>query len=198
MHIDLSSTQLVRNPRINTKIRSFLSLLDAEDQQKFIKKFKTEESEQKTHTFRELILGAFLAMNDLKAKYEVSIGGKTPDWLLYTAEGKVLAILDQVTFHQAQNIEIQMNPAMSRDEPWVGWLPDNTDRLYQKIQEKAEKYERLAQEKHASLIIAIFADINASVEEGELCEALFDAHGGGLFSYLEPTQKFNDQLFAAK
>lgn len=178
------STQLAGNKLVDAKIKSLLPLLHADDQRKFLKKFKVEASEQKAHTFRELILGAFFARNGLRARYEIRLDGKTPDWLLYDTSGNVDAVVDQVTFHQARVLDDQMNSSMSNSQPWVGWLPDNTDRLYQKIQEKAEKYERLAKARSASSVIAVFADINASVELDEMQDALSSAHGGGLFSHV--------------
>ena len=173
---------LAGNTRISARINQLLPLLAAEDQRKFLKKFRNEADEQAAHTFRELILGVFLLKNGLLARYEVLLDGKKPDWILYDSDGKLPALVDQLSFHQAKQIDEQMNQALRAGSSCCGWLPDNAPRLYQKLLAKAEAYEQLTNEHAASNIVSIFGDFNAAVESDELAEALHKSHGGGVFA----------------
>ncbi len=182
--MSLPLTVLARNPRINRRIHELLPLLAKVDQQKFLKKFKTEAPGQAAHSFRELILGAFLLNNGFNARHEVLIHGKTPDWVLYTDSGAVAAVVDQVTLHQMRSLDDEMNSALRTGQPWAGWLPDNVDRIYQKVQEKAQRYESLARSASIPFVVAMFGDIKASIEVDELEDALRTVHGGGVFTLL--------------
>ena len=180
--MNLPYCHLAGNTRINARINQLLPLLAAEDRRKFLKKFRSEAGEQAAHTFRELLLGVFLLKNGFIAHYEVLIDGKTPDWLLYVSDGKLLAVVDQLTFHQAKQIDDEMNQAVRAGSSWSGWLPDNAGRLYQRLQAKAEVYERLTTQHAAANIVAIFGDISAVVEPDELEEVLHRSYGGGVFA----------------
>jgi hypothetical protein len=173
---------LAGNSRISARINQLLPLLDEEDQRKFLKKFRNEAAEQAAHTFRELVLGAFLLKNGFIARYEMVLGGKTPDWLLYGSAGQVQAVVDQLTFHQAKQIDDEMNQALRAGSAGSWWLPDNTDRLYQKLYAKAETYEKLATQHAAASLVSVFGDVNAVVEQDELEDTLHRAHGGGIFA----------------
>jgi len=172
----------IGNTRIRARIDQLLPLLAEEDQRKFIRKFQQEPSEQAAHTFRELICGVFLLKNGFRARYEVLLGGKTPDWIAYEIDGKIAAVVDQLTFHQAKLIDDEMNNSTRNGSPWTGWLPNNVDRLYQKVQEKAEAYDRLATIHSAANIVSIFGDINAAIYTDEIEDALHKAYGGGVFA----------------
>lgn len=61
------------------------------------------------------------------------------------------------------------------------WLPSNVDRLYQKLGEKIERYEELAERLNISYVVSIFGDIKAVVEPDELQDVLHTAHEKGIF-----------------
>ena len=173
---------LAGNSRISLRINQLLPLLAEEDQRKFLKRFRSEAGEQAAHTFRELILGVFLVKNGFVARYEVLIDGKTPDWTLYGDSKEVLAVVEQITFHQAREIDDEMNQAVRAGSAWCGWLPNNVSRLYQRLVAKAEAYEKLVNQHAASSIVSIFGEFNAVVETDELEETLLKAYGGGIFT----------------
>jgi len=172
----------VRNLRVIARITQLLPLLEQEDQRKFQKKFRSESAEQVTHTFRELVLGAFLLNSGFIARYEVEVSNKTPDWLLHGVGGEVLAVIDQLTFHQSRELDDEMNRTVRAGSAGAWWLPDNGSRLYQKLHAKAETYEALATQLKASSVVAIFGDAKAVVETDELQDVLQIAYGGGLFA----------------
>ena len=174
---------LAGNSRISLRINQLLPLLAEEDKRKFLKRFRSEAGEQAAHTFRELVLGIFLLKNGFLARYEVLIEGKTPDWTLYGDNNEVLAVVDQLTFHQAREVNDEINQAVSAGSLWCGWLPDNVSRLYQKVVAKAETYEKLVNQLAASSIVSVFGDTNAVVEPDELEEVLTKAYDGGVFTH---------------
>jgi hypothetical protein len=176
------NSPLVPNLEVNRQICELLATLAADDKRKFLKKFQREKSTQISHTLRELQLGSYLRTLGLDARYEYLVKGKTPDWVILDKSANILAIVDQLTFHQAREIDDQMNAACATGDSWTGWLPDNDNRLYQRIAEKAERYERLACDLGAALIVSIYGDIGAVVEAEEVNNALFSAFGGGVFS----------------
>ena len=64
---------------------------------------------------------------------------------------------------------------------WVGWLPSNVPRLYDRLTEKAACYGKLVDECGIAYIIAVFSDFKACVDIGELQECLLP-EGSGLFA----------------
>jgi hypothetical protein len=64
--------QIAESKKINYAIyRCFEHLCD-EDQQRFVKKFREQphDSDQIMHTFRELILGAYLSSRGFRVRHE--------------------------------------------------------------------------------------------------------------------------------
>ena len=167
--------------RLKARALDLLPLLARADQGKFLKKFKSEDSQQAAHSARELFLGVFLLNNGFKVRYEALIGANTPDWGIFREDGTLAAAVDQLTFHQAAESDHEMNAAFRSGYPWVGWVPDNTPRLYQKLVEKSEKYTPLAVSLRIPIVVGLFSDFFAAVERDELHEALFRAYGGGVF-----------------
>ncbi len=167
---------------ISPRINQLLSLLDEEDQRKFVKKFHGESAEQAAHTLKELVLGAFLLKNGFIARYEILIDGKTPDWIIYGSAGQIQVVVDQLTFHQAKHIDNQMNQPLLTGSARSWWLPNNTDRLYQKLIAKANSYEKLSNQHAAACLVSVFGDINAVVERDELEDTLHRSYEGGVFA----------------
>lgn len=172
-----------RNSRIARRIEELLPLLSTEEQRKFRRRFRTESPEQANHTFRELLLGVYLLGSGFAVRYDHSLGGKTPDWVLFDADGVHRGLVDQTTFHQTRELDDEIIQTLRRGEAWVGWLPDNATRLYQKLHAKAEVYAELSRELSIPNVVAVFFEFNADVEEDEVHEVLFKLHGGGLFKH---------------
>jgi hypothetical protein len=163
------------------RVGDLLRLLALDDQNKFRRKLKVEDSEQATHTARELIFGAYLTRLGLLPRYEVVIQGKTPDWVAYTAKRDVSFIADVFSHHQTRELEAEMDRAIQDVAVFVGWLPDNSNRIYEKVAEKVDKYADIATDSSTSLVVGMFCDFKACVEEDEIIEAMLKLHGGGIY-----------------
>ncbi len=170
---------LAGNDAINQTIYRCLELISESDVPKFIKKFKSipHDDPQIMHTFRELVLGAFLCLNGLIARYDHEIDGKTPDWAVLDEGSNLLAIVELVNFHLDRLTEKSVNDKMHAGQSaWV-WN-DNTSRLYQSIWRKSDTYERIAVKNCVPYVVAIFGEFTAGVDFDEIREVLFEEHGG--------------------
>jgi hypothetical protein len=180
-HAHLKYGILAGNQQINACIYKCLEVFCDEDARKFVKKFRNDSPIQSTHTFRELLVGAYLMNLGLNAKYEKNIQGKTPDWSVWTIEWDLVAIIEQMTFNQSRELKDEITTTLKSGQIWTGWIPPNVDRLFQKLQEKSEKYEPIAASLRIPYIVAIFSDFMSSIDQEELQEVLFKVHDGGIF-----------------
>ncbi len=177
--------QLAENKRINETIYKCFAYIHEEDAQKFVKKFGEQPGEgpQVMHTFRELILGAYLASNGLNVSYEYSVDSNTPDWCVMDATSNLSGIIELTNFHTNQNIESEMKQAFQAKHFWVGRMPPNDSRLYQCIWEKASAYKNLVERHCVPYVIAVFGDFSAVVDMDELTSCLYDNETGILGLY---------------
>ena len=169
--------------RLGRRVRDLLPLLTLHDQGKFRRKLKVEDSEQATHTARELIFGAYLARLGLLPRYEVAIQGKRPDWVAYSANRDVSFIADVFSLHQTRELDTEMDKAIQDKAVFVEWLPDNSDRIYEKVAEKAGKYADIATDSSTALVVGMFCDLKACVQADEILGAMQKLHGGGIFEH---------------
>jgi len=58
--------QIAGNKSLNEKIYHYFKYISGEDAKKFVNKFSSQDEEQVMHTFRELVLGAYLASNGFR------------------------------------------------------------------------------------------------------------------------------------
>lgn len=173
------------NTRINETIYHCLKLINPEDVPQFVKDFRTQPHNQNQvqHTFRELLLGSFLASNNYKIRRDYKINDKTPDWSIFNDSQKVIAIVELVNFHIDKNTEDEINKKKAESkEVWAGWLQSNNNRLWQRIQEKAEKYEKLAKDHNLHYVVSLFGEFTAFIEHEELNDCLFIDYDGGIFN----------------
>lgn len=157
------------------------------DERKFVNEFQVQphESDQIMHTFRELVLGAYLASRGFRVKHDLVIDNQTPDWSMLDVEGESIAgIVELTTFHidKATDNEIEeQRRARGVSAYWRDKDKDNVERLYHSIWAKARKYSSVVQKRQVPYIVAVFGGFRVAVdfEEAELC--LFDDETG-LFS----------------
>lgn len=176
-------SQLAENREINDSIYRYFEYIRDEDIRKFVKKFgeQPHNENQVLHTFRELILGAFLASNGFKVQYDREIDGKTPDWSIFSDAAELQGIVELTNFHPDKTTENTIMQELKTGNIYCDWQPNNNDRLYQRIQEKADHYENLIRTHNVPYTVAVFGEFTAAVELDELNECLFKDHGGGLF-----------------
>jgi hypothetical protein len=172
--------QIAGNKNINESIYRCFEYIHEEDSRKFLKKFgeQTGDSSQVMHTFRELILGAYLASCGLNVSYDYSVDSSTPDWCVLDATSKLSGIIELTNFHAKQIIDSKIKQAIQTKDLWIGWIPPNDSRLYQSIWEKAQLYKGLVEKHCVPYVIAVFGDFFAAVNMDELQPCLYDSETG--------------------
>ena len=134
------------------------------------------------HTFRELILGAYLAASGLNARYELPIEGLSPDWtILGTENGLIRGIVELTNFHidRATDLETEQQVRSAGVAAyWRDKNKDNTARLHQTIWAKARKYKPLVQKLNVPYVVALFADFKATLNFEEVRQCLFGPEFG--------------------
>lgn len=182
--------EIAGNKHINALIYHCFEYIDEEDERKFVKKFREQpkDSAEIMHTFRELILGAYLCSEGFRGRYDYNIDGKTPDWSLFDSNSGLCALVELTNFHldlaTESEIEEQLHSKMVA-LVWRDANKDNTERLYQVIWHKAGVYQRLIQERRISYVIAVFGEPSAVIDFEEVCVCLTDKESGLFNMYPE-------------
>jgi hypothetical protein len=107
--------------------------------------------------------------------------GKTPDWVLVQSTGEIICVIDVVTFHKDSATERSMMRKLSRGEIWCDWMPSNSQRLFQTLEEKVGRYKAIVAKLQIPYVIALFGEFLASIDDHEINDVLFTDHGGGIF-----------------
>jgi hypothetical protein len=159
--------------------RCFEHIFEA-DARRFVRTLRDQihDNEQVMHTFRELVLGAYLGANGYVARYEQSIGGKTPDWCIFDESSSLSGIMELTNFHIDKATESEIKQHLEAKGIWTGWLPDNVDRLYQRLWRKATRYKSLIAEQGVPYVVGVFGGFEAAVQPDELHTCLFDEEHG--------------------
>ena len=169
--------QIINNRKMNNVINNCFEFLSETEQKKFLNKFKQHSSSkiQTMHIFYELILGAYLSSNGFIVKYDFQIGSKKPDWVVFDTSCNTVAIIEMVCHHiDDKTNEIILNQ-IKRDEKIITYFPKTNDpelnRLYSKINKKANIYKNLVIENNVPYIIAVYIDYLAviDVQETKIC-----------------------------
>lgn len=181
----MNARAIAKNRYIDAAIKTCFGSLPAAMARKFERKFKAQRSDNDLvmHTFRELLVGAYLANQGEKLEYELGLGAKTPDWTLVDGNGRPTAILELTNFHAPRADETAMRESQYRSEMYCEWQPNPTRRLYQAIQGKVDSYSQLVRDLGIPYVVAVFGDFLATIEIDELREVLYAAYEGGIFRY---------------
>ena len=182
--------QIAGSKRINEFIHYCFEYVCEEDQRKFRKKFREQphDSDQIMHTFRELILGAYLSAYDLQVRHDHPAGKQTPDWCIVSDESAVTGIVELTNFHIDRLTENQIRKqrearglaAYRRDEN-----ADNVGRMYHCIDRKAQAYRSLVRSLEVPYVVAVFGEFEALVDFDEVRLCLFDEKTGLFDMYPE-------------
>jgi hypothetical protein len=136
------------------------------------------------HTFRELILGAYLSSKGFRVRHEYSVEGKTPDWCIMD-NGSAVGIVELVNFHIDAVTESEMIRQMQTEGIAVHWRDENKNnkRLYYCIWDKMQKYQALTEKLRTSYIIGLFRDFLADIKFKDVHACLYPDDTGhtGLF-----------------
>ena len=190
------SLQLAGNASVNERIHRCLAKVHPDDVSKFVRRFREQRPQQAAHTYRELLVGAYLADLPVPGRYDLELHGKTPDWSVFDESGSISGIIELMTFHQTAEIDRAIGEHWGRGQVWCDWMPQNAPRLYQKLQEKAERYELLARQLDVPYVVSVFGEFTASVDQHEVEETLFSLHGGAFtqFAWLSGVLYFQESF----
>jgi hypothetical protein len=177
--------QIAESNKINYAIYQYFEHLCEEDQQRFVKKFREQphDSDQIMHTFRELILGAYLSSRGFRVRHEYLVEGKTPDWCILDNRSVVVGIVELVNFHIDAVTESAIPKQIRAKSIAVYWRDgnkNNVERLYYCIWDKMQKYQALIEKLRGPYIIGIFLDFKVVVDLEELRACLYP-NDTGLF-----------------
>ena len=176
--------QIAGNKYINATIYRCFEFICEEDERKFVKKFceQSLDEDQLMHTFRELILGAYLSSNGFKVRYEHAVNGNTPDWCILDEKVTVSGIVELMNFHvdKATENEIEQQlRAKGLAYVWRDQNKDNIDRLYRCIWRKAQVYKPLLEKLKVPYVIGVFGEFKAAIDfDDELRPCLLDEELG--------------------
>lgn len=195
--------QIAGNNSINAMIYHCFRYICEEDKRKFVKKFheQPQDSDQIMHTFRELVLGAYLSSKGFKVRHDYMIGNQTPDWTILDDEGKsVTGIVELTNFHIDRATENEIEKQMSAKGfagYWRDQNKDNVERLYQVISAKVSAYRSLVKELQVPYVVSLFGEFKAIVDFKEVRSCLFDEKTGlfGIYPELSGVLYFNDGYF---
>jgi hypothetical protein len=170
--------QIAESTKINEAIYDCFDLLDEKEQKKFVKKFKDNPHDQihVMHTFRELLLGAYLSANGLNVESERNICGKTPDWSILDSSSNVTAIVEAVTHHLDRKAEDELLEQKRAGKNVLSYWPNGNDpdhrRVYSHIKDKADKYKEIVSELKVPYVVSIFIDFLAVIDVQEVKDCL--------------------------
>lgn len=172
--------QIAKNKSINKMIYNCFQYLDDSDVNKFVKKFKVQpdNENQILHTFRELILGAFLSKNNFQVKHDYVIDSKTPDWCILNNKSQPQSIIELTNFHPDAKTSKDITHQLKEKGIWANFTTPNTKRLYQVIWDKASKYKSIIDKYGLGYVISVFGEFTAIVNQDEIDECLFDKESG--------------------
>ena len=164
--------QIAGNSYINARTYYCFEHICEQDQRRFLKNFRDQsnDSDQIMHTYRELILGAYLSANGLNVSYDFRVHNKTPDWCILDNTSKVMGIIELTNFHIDKPMEGQIKKQIEA-QGIAFYHPDNFERLYYCMWHKTELYQALVQNLQIPYVVAIFGWFEAAVdfEEVQFC-----------------------------
>jgi hypothetical protein len=172
--------QIAEGKRINEFIYLCFQYLNDSENEKFVREFKQQPHNQIQimHTFRELVLGAFLSQNRFLVSHNHEIDSKTPDWCILDDHACPQSIIELVNFHPDAETSADIVRQIHERGIWSNFIKPNTKRLYEAIREKIIKYRSLATKHTIPYVVSVFGDFAAVVEQDEIDECLFDSDTG--------------------
>lgn len=152
-------------------------------------KFKRQLSVDKAdmleyaHVCKDLAVGTFLRKHGIDARYEVDIGGLTPDWCVYSDSGKIGAIIEVYNYHLDRATQSIIGRQHSHGTWATYWISHETqckqdearpkiNRLYQAIQTKAIRYRSLIVTIGVPYVVTVFGHFETALTEADLRHVL--------------------------
>lgn len=171
---------------VNAAIYRCFTFITEADAKAFARKFAEQphDQDQVMHTFRELILGAFLASNGLSVRSEQPVAGKTPDWCILDGE-KLRCIIELVNFHPAKATEDELKAHFAAGRMWAGWEQPHANRLYSSLHTKCVAYKAVAESEGVPYGVGLYGHFFADLDRKELEACLYGEETGLFNSYPE-------------
>lgn len=169
--------QISEYQKINAFIyRCFDELVEVE-QRKFVKKFREQPHDQNQvmHTLRELVCGAYLSSKGYRVIHDYHLKDRTPDWCILDDNDSIQTIIEVTNFHIDQVTERYIEN-QRQSKTIIGYWPDgntnNRDRLYERIQQKAQVYKELVNSINLPYVIAVYPDYRVCLEFDDVYDCL--------------------------
>ena len=150
--------ELSPNKSINATIYRCFEHIHESDQRKFVRRFCNPKASdhQLKDTYRELIVGAYLATRGFEVEYERLFGKKRPDWYICGSDPQTEAILEVANLHPDRETECKIDADMRAERATGYWGSPRDKRLDQSIQEKVVKYGGLLESYNLACVVAVF------------------------------------------
>jgi hypothetical protein len=176
--------QFSGNSSINDTIFECLQYLDELVAMSIVRKLRTnargEDKREFFHTFRELILGSYLARNGFRVRAYQEYDGHDPDWSVLGGQGELNALIEVTNFHADDKTESEIDAALAEGK-WA--CPDVKEdavslRFHKAIWRKCGKYKDLAKSLDVPYVVGCFCYFNNPVERSTVMENLHSADSG--------------------
>lgn len=178
--MDHNYGRIAENKAVNNSIYYCFNFINEKEQKRFVKKFKNQPHTniQIMHTYRELLVGAYISANGIKVENERKIGTKTPDWSITDQSDNVIAIIEVINHHIDEKTNEPILEQFKAGKKAIAFFPNGNDpenkRLYLHIQDKANKYKDLVKGINVPYVVAVFMDFLTVIDDQETKECLMD------------------------
>jgi len=176
--------QIVGSDSVNDAIYSCFKFVSEADAKAYVKKFAKQphDQDQVKHTFRELVLGTFLASNGLTVQSDRRFDGKTPDWTILD-NGDPKCVVEVATFHINKEIKDAIEAQLGATGFAFVYQPDHTQRLFQTLENKSTAYRDVIEKYNIAYVPGLFLAFDAAVNREQLDACLLDRDTGIFAAY---------------
>jgi hypothetical protein len=172
------------NSSINDSIHDCFQHLEEADVSKIRRKLRfharADNKREFFHTFRELILGSYLARNGFRVRAYQKYGVHDPDWSVLGGQGELAALIEITNFHADEKTEAEIDAALAAGE-WACPDVDEADaslRFHKAIWNKCSKYKGLAKSLNVPYMVGCYCFFSNPVERSTVMESLHAADSG--------------------
>ena len=161
--------QIVGSDSVNDAIYSCFKFVSEADAKAYVKKFAKQphDQDQVKHTFRELVLGTFLASNGLTVQSDRRFDGRTPDWTILD-NGDPKCVVEVATFHTNKEIKDAIEAQLGATGFAFVYQPDHTQRLFQTLENKSTAYRDVIEKYNIAYVPGLFLAFDAAVNREQL------------------------------
>ena len=156
------------------------TFLSKENFEKLSKKINNPQN-TRDDFYAELIIGGIMGYLGLNIEYELDLLGKTPDWTILDNNQNIFGIIECSQLHIDHETDKKTSINDSAKPVVMGYWMDeernNSDRLFEKLSDKARKYKNVVKKENICYIIAIYINGKLEFFEDEIRLLLYDDSG---------------------